>query len=345
MSALEKIQAILHTNKEIIERILVVQHKELICGFSYQVNQAKNADGAPELSVIQTPVLKTGAAIVLEWQCSAQFVEIPDHFNLKPSWNVKNWKELLVLQNQLEEMNERLLLFGESQTAKQLFESIKDNFEIIQTCLGQIEGSLIPSENQIEACNTIINQINNKLAELKAQPGVSFRPPKLQSVEPTWLLDERLNVTRNVAHSGFEEQGWRFGVSSFGITKGIVDFKVTALSNYLRGGLMIGFAGSTRNIRSKFGIDTHFGQIADGWAFNSGDVAFTGSGISIHGKAPPFSTWSIIVVHINMDARTVSWAHNGSIFASMALPATITQVHPAFQLCYREQYITLQIIK
>eukprot|EP01127_Copromyxa_protea_P022637 TRINITY_DN8238_c0_g1_i1.p1 TRINITY_DN8238_c0_g1~~TRINITY_DN8238_c0_g1_i1.p1 ORF type:complete len:239 (+),score=26.61 TRINITY_DN8238_c0_g1_i1:328-1044(+) len=235
-------------------------------------------------------------------------------------------------------MNEKFSFFGDSQNSIKALANIKDNLEIVQTCLGQIEGSLRAPTDETEVYVAILNQVNNALSGLKAKPGVSFTRAALP--EATWLVDPKVVANHNTFTSCIRD--WCFGVSSVGITEGKVDFQVDFLSISNSDRVMVGFAGSTLSITSNFGANRHFGNVADGWGFYSAGGLCTRSGIKVPGKAPNFETGSTVIVSVDMDSRTVGWYHNGDQFASMKLPESLTKVHPAFCL-YNGLQISVKI--
>ena len=137
-SLLKKIVAIAHVNNEIIQRI---NNQKIISSCNKKQN----------------------------------LVAITDIFNDKLDYNCSSFADAARLNESMLFVAQKYKLFGRSEESKQELLKFKNNFEILQTFLGQIEEQMIDAKGNKQDIQKEVEFINKKIQDLLKRDDVKLR--------------------------------------------------------------------------------------------------------------------------------------------------------------------------
>jgi hypothetical protein len=173
----DRVRALITVNGEIIERIQAqLQADNTISHYSYNVKLNKqDTEKFGTYTAEQHETQRACSAIIYEWTCSVPFEEIPPLFANTPSNKVSNFQELVAYQESLTS----LFTMATSWLGEAGVESMPvlpiffRNLEVLQTCLGAVEGKLQPNKSRLEHYQAQVAILNSTLNNLERDPEVN----------------------------------------------------------------------------------------------------------------------------------------------------------------------------
>eukprot|EP01124_Arcella_intermedia_P001915 TRINITY_DN11062_c0_g1_i4.p1 TRINITY_DN11062_c0_g1~~TRINITY_DN11062_c0_g1_i4.p1 ORF type:complete len:370 (+),score=103.93 TRINITY_DN11062_c0_g1_i4:3-1112(+) len=169
-----KIKALRTVNDEILSRI---QGKSKTTSFHYSITQQPSQDPhqPPLFELSEKREEVPTAEVIKNWKCKAKFVEIPDLFNDKLNYKVEDFEGLLNCYKGMCSVIDRVYaFFGEAIGNVPALPSFKQNFEMVQVCLGEVEGLVMEQKSKKEALLEKVSALNQLAKELSLEGNVSF---------------------------------------------------------------------------------------------------------------------------------------------------------------------------
>jgi len=166
---LPKIKAIGAVNQEIIGRIISKKDQQ-IASNTYHINN-KMFDF--QFTVYETKESKQGSVIVDEWKKMVT-LKIPiDLFKDHVDYKCETFADVQRLNASLLTVIEQYHFLDPIRAQPEL-QKFKSNFEVLQTCLGEVEGLLIEPESKLEEFEMELEEINKRIVKVGKKKGAVF---------------------------------------------------------------------------------------------------------------------------------------------------------------------------
>ncbi len=173
---LRKIESIAKINDEIINRIN--SKTKLIKSFKYYVKESLSDNNSkvkyPIFEVKQEKEEENVSKIISEWKKSLSITKIDDVFNDNINFSCKYFNDIIRLNKEMVSVSKKYRLFGETEQSKIELNKFKNNYEVLQTGLGEIELTLIDTNSDLEDIINAVGQINNLFKTLGNNKDVNF---------------------------------------------------------------------------------------------------------------------------------------------------------------------------
>jgi hypothetical protein len=159
-----KIRVISKINQEIIDRIQAQNTKEPVSMVWYNFTPNKNTSDVPEYKVEEIKEECLGIDVLLAWRKTIKLKKPIDLFNDKLDFNCEKFQDVVRLNESMSIAIEKYSFLDPKRAASEL-EKFKDNFEILQTCLGEIDQIFRNSylqESKLDQYSTEIDEINHR---------------------------------------------------------------------------------------------------------------------------------------------------------------------------------------
>jgi len=177
-----KVKAIGAVNKEIISRINAKRVTTVACDFKYLITEVRNqpltfktttsTNVVPlQLKVDEVVVDSSAGKIIDSWQKSVKLQVPIDLFKDKVDYTCEKFSDIERLNGALLTVIEQYLFLDPVRASSEI-EKFKNNMEILQTCLGEIEQALVQKESQLEEKQEQVDEINRKIAALFQAPSI-----------------------------------------------------------------------------------------------------------------------------------------------------------------------------
>jgi hypothetical protein len=298
---IEKIKAIGSVNQEIINRINT-QGEERMQTMSYSIHQKESENKM--LFFVEENVEETcGSTIIASWKKDIT-LKIPiDLFNDKLDYKCSTFEDIVRLNTSMLFVIEKYT-FLDPKRAQSELEKFKNNFEVLQTCLGDIDGIFynISNDSKLNYYRTELEDINQRFNNLLMNHDVIFGN-KIDS----WMTPcTSHTINKNSATLISGQLGCL--LSNKGYNTGVRTWRLRVLSRTST--CMVGVApptvsksGQINNYNTNgYYMDLNTGKLHSGPPF----------GYSARACAPSISGGSILTIILDCNAKTLTYNVDGT---------------------------------
>jgi hypothetical protein len=305
-----KIRVICKSNQEIIDRIQAQGTEEkkssIVSIVSYDVTLQPNTMDIPEYKVNEISEQCLGIDVVKAWRNRIELRTPIDLFNDKLDYKCDSFDDVVRLNDSMSRVIEKYSFLDPKRAASEL-QKFKENFEILQTCLGEIDQVFcsVRQESRLIQYRTEVEEINQRFRKLYSNPDICIR--KIDNWSTPCTSHTVVNRTAKLISGQFgcllSKNGYKFGVHKWHLRM------ISRTST-----CMVGVAPDTV---SKTGVINNYNTNGFYMDLNSG-LLYSGPPMSKNGKSGLGKgiASGILTVTLHCTNRTLTYTYEGQDYVA-----------------------------
>jgi hypothetical protein len=303
-----KIRVICKINQEIIDRIQAQGTEEQISIVSYDVALKVNKDSdIPEYKVEEISEQCQGIDVVKAWKNRIELRTPIDLFNDKLDYKCDSFDDVVRLNDSMSRVIEKYSFLDSKRAASELHK-FKDNFEILQTCLGEIDQVFysVPQESRLIQYRTEVEEINQRFRLLYSNPDICIRKIDNWSTPCTshTIVGRTAKLISGQYGCLLSKNGYKFGVHKWHLRM------ISRTSTCMVGVApdTVSKTGTVNNYNTNgFYMDLNGGSLYSGPPFSKSGTAGLGKSIA---------SGTFLTITLNCNNRTLTYTYEGQDFVA-----------------------------